>query len=220
MPIPSSREPLSKKLLRDDAYDRITSAIVRGELSPGEKLNDQEIAQWLGISRTPVREALARLERTGLVRTIPGRVTEVSQLDHSVTDNAAKVAAALHVLAVQEATTKASVDDIAAMRAANARFADALDRADVAGAITADDAFHDIALKLADNGVLNAALEQVMPLLRRAEHLRFNSFISRDSPLQHEAICAAMEQHDVEEAERAARVNWLTLRTGDSDSRE
>lgn len=181
-------------------------------MEPGEKLNDQELAEWLGISRTPVREALARLEQTGLIQTFPGKETVVSEIDPTSTTDAARVAATLHALAAHDAATAITADDISAMRAANQRFRDALDRGDVPAAIEADDAFHHVAIERAGNTVLVNTLGHVMPLLRRAEHLRFDSLISRDSVAQHEDILTALARHDAEAAEAATRANWLTLR--------
>ncbi|MCC2032832.1 GntR family transcriptional regulator [Microbacterium allomyrinae] len=66
-------------VLGDEVYSRLGEAILDGRLPPGERLRDQELAEWLGVSRTPVREALQRLERAGLVDVLPNRYTRVSQ---------------------------------------------------------------------------------------------------------------------------------------------
>ncbi|MDW4574406.1 GntR family transcriptional regulator [Microbacterium sp. M3] len=65
-------------VLGDEVYARLGEAILDGRLAPGERLRDQELAEWLGVSRTPVREALQRLERAGLVEVSPHRYTRVS----------------------------------------------------------------------------------------------------------------------------------------------
>lgn len=70
--------------LGDEVYARLGEAILDGRLAPGERLRDQELAEWLGVSRTPVREALQRLERTGLVEVSPNRYTRVSIPDPSL----------------------------------------------------------------------------------------------------------------------------------------
>lgn len=68
-------------VLGDEVYNAIGEAILDGRLAPGQHLRDQELARWLGVSRTPVREALQRLERTGLVEVSPNRFTRVTQPD-------------------------------------------------------------------------------------------------------------------------------------------
>ncbi|WP_203580851.1 GntR family transcriptional regulator [Microbacterium hibisci] len=65
-------------VLGDEVYARLGEAILDGRLAPGERLRDHELAEWLGVSRTPVREALQRLERAGLVEVSPHRYTRVS----------------------------------------------------------------------------------------------------------------------------------------------
>src|SRR5688500_13722843 len=81
MPIPVAENPLRTSLLRDAVHDRLRDAIVDGTLAPGEVVRDTELATWLGVSRTPVREALLRLGETGLVRSAPGRSTVVAEID-------------------------------------------------------------------------------------------------------------------------------------------
>ncbi|GAA3670936.1 GntR family transcriptional regulator [Microbacterium marinilacus] len=72
--------PPRKKSLGEDAFHRIARAIARGQLRPGERLQDVELAERLHMSRTPVREALQRLERVGLVEILPSRLTRVTEV--------------------------------------------------------------------------------------------------------------------------------------------
>ena len=80
MPVPRERQTVERHLLRDTAYEKLCRAIVSGTLAPGEMLHDHELCAWLGLSRTPVRGALARLEEEGLVETAPQRFTRVAPL--------------------------------------------------------------------------------------------------------------------------------------------
>src|SRR4051812_22360818 len=88
MPFPAQLPPIDRDLLRVGVHRRIRDAIVDGTLAPGEQLRDQELAAWLGVSRTPVREALLRLAEGGLVETRPGRSTMVTPLDPRATREA------------------------------------------------------------------------------------------------------------------------------------
>ena len=81
MPIPESGPKISRTLARDDAYNKLRGWIIDGTLKPEEVLHDQHIAALLGVSRTPVREALRRLEDEGLVETALNRWTRVAALD-------------------------------------------------------------------------------------------------------------------------------------------
>jgi DNA-binding GntR family transcriptional regulator len=211
MPVPQGRGLVSRSLLRENAYQAIRDAIVDGTLAPGERLNDGDLAEWLGVSRTPVREALARLEQTGLVQTKPGRYTIVSPLDVRAARAAQSVTAAMHELAIREATPGLSAAEIDAMREANARFAGALRRNDVEAALAADDDFHSVPVTACANAAIRTVLEQFTPVLRRLERLRFSSLSGRSSVAQHDRIIAACEAGDVEGAVTATRANWQTL---------
>lgn len=211
MPVPKSHGVLSKSLLRDQAYAALRDAIVNGTLEPGERINDADLSRWLGLSRTPIREALARLERAGLVQTKPGRYTIVSPVDVREARAAQVVAATLHELAVREALPSLSSSDIDAMREANDRFRRALDAQDADAALRADDDFHAVAVACSANPVISTVLEQVTAVLRRLERLRFSSLDGRRSIALHDRIIELCEQGDADGAARAAHENWQTL---------
>ncbi|MCS4275658.1 DNA-binding GntR family transcriptional regulator [Mycetocola sp. BIGb0189] len=79
MPIASGGAPVARKSLRESAAEQIRAAILDGTLQPGENLNDGELQEWLGISRTPVRDALNDLARYGLIEMAPQRYTRVAK---------------------------------------------------------------------------------------------------------------------------------------------
>jgi DNA-binding GntR family transcriptional regulator len=221
MPVPETQGVVARSLLRDDAYRAIRDAIVDGTLAPGERLSDPDLVAWLGISRTPIREALARLEQSGLVQTKPGRFTIVSPLNVRETRSAQLVAAAMHELAVREAVPLLSEHELRAMRAANKRFAQALRANDVDAALAADDDFHEVAVAACANPMVRSVLEQVTPMLRRIERIRFSSLTGRASVALHDRIIALCAAGDADGAGLAARENWLTLEpllTNESDS--
>jgi DNA-binding GntR family transcriptional regulator len=214
MPVPRKSATPRRRLLRDDAFAAIRAAIVDGTLEPEERLVDSELSEWLGVSRTPIREALARLDAAGLVRTRPGQYTIVSPLDTRSMTDAQAVAAAMHELAVREAVPVMGPEHFVAMRSANERFDAALHVADVDAAIESDDAFHGVAVQVCANQAVRAVLDQYTPLLRRMERARFASSTGRGSVDQHARIADLAEAGDAEGAAREARLNWLTLTWG------
>lgn len=211
MPVPVAGPPEGRQLLRDSVFVRIRDAIIDGTLQPGERLHDGELSGWLGVSRTPIREALARLEAAGLVETKPGRYTIVSPIDPRTVADAKAVTAAMNELAVRTAVPVLTASDLAAMRAANDAFAAALEAGDVVAAIAADDAFHGVPVDRAANTAIRAVLDQYTPVLRRVERIRFASLRGRDSVAQHARIIDLAEAGDAEAAAVEARRNWLTL---------
>jgi DNA-binding GntR family transcriptional regulator len=210
MPVPRESAARPRALLRDDVYVRLRDAIVDGTFAPGEQLRDAELAAWLGVSRTPIREALLRLQQAGLVASQPGRSTIVTSVDDRATMHAQSVVAAMHRLAVQEAIDLLTADDLRRMRDANRRFARAIRSGDVDAALAADDELHSVPVLAAGNEATAAVLEQFTPLLRRAERLRFASLSGRASVALHDRLidlCAAGD------AEAAAEVSWQTWQT-------
>ncbi|KQO48248.1 MULTISPECIES: GntR family transcriptional regulator [unclassified Frigoribacterium] len=100
MPIPTSvPEEGPRRLLRDVVFEKMLAAIVDGTLEPGERLNDDQLVKWLGVSRTPVREAIAQLYTYGLVEIEANRYTRVAARDDAVYAEAAQFLAGLHTLA-------------------------------------------------------------------------------------------------------------------------
>ena len=208
MPIPADVPAIDRRLLRDDVYGRLRDAIVDGTFAPGEQLRDLELAEWLGVSRTPVREALLRLAEAGLVVTQPGRSTTVSSLDERAVRDARDVVAAMHGVAVREAVGLLTAADLEAMREANRRFGSAIEEGDVDAALRADDELHGVLVAVAANRALTAVLDQFTPVVRRAERLRFSSVDGRASLERHDnliRLCAAGD------AEGAAAVAFDTF---------
>lgn len=202
---------ISRESLREQVYRVLQAAIVSGELSPGARVRDQELAAQLGVSRTPVREALQRLEDEGLVETVPGALTRVVSIDSREAQEAFPVAAALHALATRLAVPKLTDDDLAAMQKANDNLAVALDNGDTPSAIQADDDFHGVIVNASGNSELQVSLERVMPKIRRLEFAQFGSLAGRSSVNQHQEIVLACKRGASEEASALAEQNWLSL---------
>jgi DNA-binding GntR family transcriptional regulator len=211
MPVPKTQAQPSRSLLRDEAYARIRDAILDGTLEPGEQLRDTELSAWLGLSRTPIREALARLEEYGLVESEPNRYTRVAPLDRRDAQDAFEVVAALHALAATLAVPRVAEGELEAMRSANTDFEAALGRGDVDRALATDDCFHAVLVKASANREIARSLERLTPRVRRLERARFASLAGRRSVPQHERIIDLCTAGDVEAAADAVRDNWLSL---------
>ncbi|MFC8797744.1 GntR family transcriptional regulator [Promicromonospora sp. NPDC057138] len=213
MPIPASVPAIGRRLLRDDVFGRLRDAIVDGSFAPGEQLRDGELAAWLGVSRTPVREALLRLAEAGLVVARPGSSTTVSSLDVRDVRGARDVVAAMHEVAVREAVPSLTQDDLETMRAANREFRAAIEAGDVEAALRADDALHHVPVAVAANRALSSVLDQFTPVLRRAERLRFSSLGGRASFARHDELIRLCAAGDADEAAAVAFDTWSTLPT-------
>jgi DNA-binding GntR family transcriptional regulator len=210
MPIPAGSPAVDRSLLRDDVYRRLRDAIVDGTFTPGEQLRDGELAGWLGVSRTPVREALLRLGASGLVVALPGRSTRVSTIDAPAVRDARDVIAAMHELAVRLTTGRLGDDDIDRMRDANRRFAEAVDAGDIGAALDADEEMHRIPVTALGNHAVQTVLDQFDPLVRRAERLRF-SVDGHASVELHARLIDLIAAGDARAAASVAFDLWHTL---------
>lgn len=192
-------------------YRRLRDAIVDGTFLPGEQLKDAELAAWLGVSRTPIREALLRLGASGLVVAVPGRSTTVSEIDPRAVRDARDVIAAMHQLAVHEMAGKLTDDDLARMRDANERFSEALRAEDVAAAMDADEELHRIPVRALGNRAVEAVLDQFAPIVRRAERARFTGDGAPAAFERHEELIRLLASGDVDGAASVTFDIWHSL---------
>ncbi len=206
-----SLDKIDRVPLRERVYSLIQQAIVSGELQPGQRVRDVDLATKLGVSRTPVREALQRLADEGLVEMLPGALTRIVPLHTQAAQDAFLVVAVVHALATRLAVSRLTESDIATLRKANNKLMVALTAYDVETAIQADDAFHEVFVHQANNQEIRLTLDRLMPKVRRLEYAQFGSFAGHTSVQQHQAIIAACEQGQTEQAAALTEQNWLNL---------
>jgi len=211
MPVPRERDTVERQLLRDTAYETLCGAIVAGTLAPGETLHDHELCSWLGLSRTPVRGALARLEEEGLVETAPQRFTRVAPLLQDDARTLFPVLAALHALATELAVPRLQVGDVGRARRENDAHVAALMHRDGPAAYAADDRFHEVFVVESGNPEIGRVLDRLAPRLRRLELLNPGTLPGRRALAQHEAIIDRAARGDAAGAANAVRENWLTF---------
>ncbi|MGC4018517.1 MAG: GntR family transcriptional regulator [Muricomes sp.] len=160
--------------LRDVVFNTLRQAILRGELKPGERLMEIQLANKLGVSRTPIREAIRKLELEGLVLMIPRRGAEVAEITEKNLRDVLEVRAALEELAVQLACVRINPEGIVKLKEAAKDFEDSLNSDDITRIAEADVAFHDIIYIATDNErliqLLNNLREQMYRY--RVEHLK------------------------------------------------
>ncbi|WP_449349414.1 GntR family transcriptional regulator [Streptomyces shaanxiensis] len=210
--------PLARTLLRDRAYASIRDAIVAGEIEPGQVVRDGELAERLGLSRAPVREAFARLVDEGLLESKPQSYTRVTQVDAAEVRDAAAVVGAMHELVTRVAVPRLFAADIETMRAANERFAAAVAAGDVDEALHADDDLHDVLVRVSGNRAAAATAARYTPLIRRLERRRFGEGGNCRSAGLHDRLIEACAAGDVDEAVDVTAEIWRGLaELADSD---
>jgi DNA-binding GntR family transcriptional regulator len=203
--------PLHRTSLANGAYEVLVHAIVTGELAPGARIRDGELAAQLEISRMPVREALKRLESEGLVETVPNRETRVAPIRAERAAQAFPVVAALQALGTRLGVPALSTADDRRMASLDRDRARALREGDVIAAIELDDAFHGVLLAAAGNDELVRALERLMPQIRRLDVLHFSRLARQDASRDHADILAACRRRDAHAAAELVEANYLRL---------
>ncbi|MFD5076843.1 GntR family transcriptional regulator [Streptomyces sp. NPDC058371] len=203
--------PVRRTLLRDQAYEAIRDAIVTGDIEPGTAVRDAELAERLGLSRAPVREAFARLVDEGLLESKPQSYTRVTPVVAADVRDAAAVVGAMHALAVRTAVPRLLATHLDTMRDANARFAMAVRAGDVDAALLADDELHDVLVRAGGNSAAAATIARYTPLIRRLERRRFGEGGNCRSPGLHQRLIDACAERDVAEAVRVTAEIWLAL---------
>jgi DNA-binding GntR family transcriptional regulator len=211
MPVPGERDAVDRHLLRDTAYVTLCDAIVDGTLAPGEQLHDAELCRWLGLSRTPVREALARLAGEGLIEMAPQRYTRVAPLEGAAAHAVFPVLASMHALATELAVPRLRPADVGVLNRHNDAFITALRGGDAAAAHVADERFHQVFVDRCANPDVAAVLGHLAPRLHRFERLADRAVPGRRSVAQHHAIVLRASSGQAVPAASAARENWLTL---------
>ncbi|WP_171147584.1 GntR family transcriptional regulator [Streptomyces sp. S3(2020)] len=209
---------MPRTLLRDRAYEAIRDAIVAGELEPGAVVRDADLAERLGLSRAPVREAFSRLVDEGLLESKPQSYTRVTPLMPGEVRDAAAVVGAMHELVTRVAVPRLFAADVETMRAANERFAAAVAAGDVDTALKADDELHDVLVRVSGNRAAAATAARYTPLIRRLERRRFGEGGTCRSAGLHERLIEACAAGDAAEAVRVTAEIWRGLaELADSD---
>ncbi|MCQ4087647.1 GntR family transcriptional regulator [Saccharibacillus sp. JS10] len=207
MPIPAGFSTPNRLSAKQRAFQQLQEWIVDGTLRPGEKLNDAELASALGVSRTPVREALQLLNAEGFVEMNPGVSTQVTEVDGADITKILPPLAALQSLAAELVTETITPEQIEVLRKLNMEFGEALGKGDTAYALKLDEEFHGLIVELTDNSYISNTISMFQAHVRRL--FFHNSIIlTKDSIEDHEKLLQAFERGDREEARLIVRRNW------------
>ncbi len=189
--------------LRDVVFNTLRQAILRGELKPGERLMEVKLANQLGVSRTPIREAIRKLELDGLVLITPRRGAEVAQITEKSLHDVLEVRRSLEALAVQLACERIDSQGIMDLKKAERDFKKVLGNDDITVVAEADVAFHDVIYMATDNQRLIQLLSNFREQMYRyrVEYLKRKESHPKLLEEHHEILCA-IEKGDVTTATR------------------
>jgi len=205
------KEAMTQRRLSDVIYDALMDALINGRLAPGQLLHDRELAEDLQVSRTPVREALQRLQEVGLVEIAPGRFTRVTPLDAQHVADVCLVVGQMYALATELGAAALDKSDVDALDQENAALAKAQKAKDIAGVMRSDAAFYDVFLKSAKNPVLTQIAARLAPRVARwqATNQDWKAVAGRLSARKE--VASAARSGDGPAAARLLRQVWLDL---------
>ena len=210
MPIPQIKT-LSRTFIRDNVYTSLRGWIVDGVLEPGEKLKDKELAAQMGVSRTPVREALRKLEDDGLVETAANRWTRVALITLQDAEEIYPIIQQLEELALTLAFPKISTQHIQRMQIANDELKAALKSNNPHDAMFADAKFHQTLADVANNTELSNILKQLKAKYQRIELAYFSKAnLLLASFEEHQILISALKAKAFDAANQALIKNWTT----------
>lgn len=196
----------NRRPLHEETVDQLRDLIVRGELAPGSRLNERVLTARLGVSRTPLREAIKLLATEGLVDLLPNRGAVVAPIDPARIAETLAVMGALESLAGELACVEASDDGIAEIRALHYEMLAMHARRDLDGYFRYNQAIHIKIVEASGNAVLAQTYRQLNANVRRVRYMANLSPERWDAAVQeHEAILAALSARDAARLKRLLR---------------
>lgn len=195
-------------------YRALRQAILEGEVGPGERLTSLVIAEQLGVSRTPVRTALVRLEAEGLVNREGGQSARVRALTADEVEEAYDVAMGLEGMLVYRLAQAATDEQLAELAAVVGLMESAADVGDKRAWVGADERFHGLLVELSDNSLVSVMMDRVETVIGRVRFLSLhaNPHGAEESARDHRAVVEAVQRRDPEGARNRHHVHWERVR--------
>lgn len=195
--------------LRDEVFNTLRELILKGDLKPGERLMEIHLAEQLGVSRTPIREAIRMLELDGLVKMIPRKGAQVAQISREDLQDVLEVRKALDTLAVKLACNRITEDEIKKLKEAENEFEKTLMQSDTTLIAEADVAFHDVIQLAAKNKRLKSIISNLAERIYRYrfEYIKQQSDGGKTLVMEHREIIRCIEEKDVKAAINAIEVH-------------
>lgn len=192
--------------LRDVVFKTLRQAILKGELEPGERLMEIQLADRLGVSRTPIREAIRKLELEGLVLMIPRKGAEVAKISEKSLRDVLEIRRALDALAIELCIERMTEDDVKALAEAQEEFRKSVEGNEAMVIAESDERFHDVIY----NSTNNPRLVQMLNNLREQMYRYRLEYIKDAEKRQvlvseHDWILKAIRERNVTEAKTAIR---------------
>ena len=201
--------------LRDVVFNTLRRAIITGEFAPGERLMEISLANRLGVSRTPVREAIRKLELEGLVIMIPRKGAQVAKITEKSLRDVIEIRCVLEEFAASLACERITEAGKEKLEEAHQRFVEAVDGGDILDIVETDEQFHDTIFQATCNERLITIINNL-----REQFYRYRMEYVRDIEqhtvlvTEHEQLLHAIFNHDSEAARQIMRTHLKNQQEG------
>lgn len=192
-----SLEAISPRPLHNEVADRLREMITRGELSPGERLNERLLTERFGISRTPLREAIKILSAEGLVKLLPNRGATVTTITRADAEDMFQVMAVLEALGGELACQRASEKDLDEIKGLHRQMRGFFEEGELADYFELNQKIHQKIIDCAGNVELTDAYRRISVRIRRARYMaNFSRPRWSEAMDEHERILEALIARD------------------------
>ena len=198
----------SYKPLRELVCEHIREAIISGVFAPGERLMEIQMADEMGVSRTPVREAIRKLEMEGFVVMIPRRGTYVSNISIKDINDVYEIRTSLDILAAGLAAERINDEELEELQRRLVQVGQAIESGEMDKVLEADIAFHDVLYKASRNerlrNIINNLREQITVI--RGVSMSYPGRL-KDTQEEHRLLVESIAARNVEKSQEAARIH-------------
>lgn len=193
------------KPLGDIVFEFLRDAILTGKLKPGERLMEIALAERLGVSRTPVREAMKKLEQENFIEMVPRKGAYVADINAKDMLDVLEIRAVLEGFAASLAATRISERELKELERFVEKFEKAVSLEDKDGLIETDNKFHDLIYRSTRNNKLTDLIKSLQDQFHRFRIIYFSEFDDYDQILEgHKMILKAIKTQDSQMARQLA----------------
>ena len=194
------------KPLRDIVFETLRKAILDGDLKPGERVMEVQLAEELGVSRTPVREAIRKLELEGLLVMVPRKGAYVADISIKDVLSVLEIRASLEGLGASLAAERITEEEVERLKVSAKEFEAMHEANDRDGMVEKDTEFHSILLSASRNNKLLEIVEGLSDYVQRFRVIYFTEYSdSKNIMEEHRKILEAIDERDIDKANKAAQ---------------
>ena len=194
--------------LRELVYEELKKEILTGRIAPGTRMMEVELADEMGVSRTPIREAIRKLEKEGLVTIEPRKGAYASMISTEDMVEILEVRQDLEGLAAYFAANRMQPAQLEELKTVSEHYNEAVTSGSMEDMIKYDTRFHRIIVDSCHNKILVQMIEQLQELVLRFRYIYYDNFKRAENmPEEHAAILGAIEKNSPDEAREAADVH-------------